>query len=64
MKKYDSIQEQKRYEMTKWKGIYIRRLVKCGIDREEAEANFEAGLDSFDFSNDPIDAADDELGYR
>lgn len=44
-----------------WKLMYISRLIKAGIDRENAEANFDAG--DHDFTEDPIDAADDELSY-
>ena len=47
----------------KWKMLYIGKLVKRGMSREDAEENFWAGIDTFDFSSDPIDAADDELIY-
>ena len=49
------------YFMAKWKAIYIKTLIKNGFSKEDAIANFEAG--DHDFTCDPIDAANDELGY-
>jgi hypothetical protein len=44
-----------------YKRLYVGRMVECGIDRESAEACFEAG--EIDYDEDPRDAADDELSY-
>lgn len=44
-----------------WKAIYISKLIIGGLNREDAEANFDSG--DHDFTENPLDAANDELSY-
>lgn len=44
-----------------YKSLYVGRMVARGVDREDAEASFEAG--DVDYDIDPESAADDELSY-
>jgi hypothetical protein len=44
-----------------WRRFYVDRMVERGIDRESAQACCDAG--DVDLSENPADAADDELQY-
>ena len=44
-----------------WRRAYVDRMVERGIDREDAQACCDAG--DVDLSENPADAADDELQY-
>ena len=59
--------EQDRYDA--WRRLYIGRMVKCGVDIEDATASFEAvgftteNAGGFDINEDPEEAADAEMEY-
>ena len=44
-----------------WRQAYVDRMVECGIDKESAQACCDAG--DADLSENPADAADDQLRY-
>jgi hypothetical protein len=44
-----------------WRAAYVARMVERGIHREDAQACCDAG--DVDLSQNPADAADDELSY-
>ncbi|KKN02598.1 hypothetical protein LCGC14_1116010 [marine sediment metagenome] len=51
------------YNEIHWKGLYIRQLIKRGIEKDFAWETYEAGRDFHDFLSCPEDSADDELSY-
>ena len=47
-----------------WHILYIKRLMKVGgLTQTEAEDSLEAGLDAYNYDDDPEDSADDEMSY-
>jgi hypothetical protein len=48
-------------EQKKWHEAYVNRMIERGVNRALAEQTYEAG--EHDFSEGPVDAADDELSY-
>lgn len=44
-----------------WRRAYVDRMVQRGVAREDAQAACDAG--QVDLSEDPANAADDELSY-
>lgn len=46
-----------------WMAKYVQRMVESGIDAEDAWACCRAGEDDHDYTDDPRDAADDEMSY-
>jgi hypothetical protein len=46
-----------------WHEEYKQRLIERGLDAEFAQATLDAGLGSFDYDDEPSDAADEELSY-
>lgn len=43
-----------------WRERYINQLAERGLDLEDAEADYEAGLDDHDYDANPEDIANDE----
>jgi len=55
-------------QVDEWKARYIARLMACGLDKEFATADCEAGIEQWMTEDgtidcDPEGAADDELSY-
>lgn len=48
-------------QMNAWHDAYVDQLVKRGLDRLFAEQTLDAGMGTYDYDDDPAEAADEEL---
>ena len=46
-----------------WHAKYKETLIYKGLPEDFAEEACQAGMDSFDYNEDPVDSALEELGY-
>lgn len=47
----------------RWKQAYVARFVEVGFDVEHGIADYEGALGEHDYSQDPVEAADESLSY-